>query len=317
MRMNVAAVLEELKARPNWVVWRLVEREGRPTKVPVDPKTGGPGKPNDPTTWGSFDQAVKAWQRNGAAGVGYVFSADDPFAGIDLDHALMDGHPSLCAQVILEQLASYSEISPSGAGAHIILKGTLPLGRNRRTFPCGLGIEAYDRVRFFTITGHHLAGTPTEIHNRQAALEALHHQIFDKKDKPRSEGPRPGPSPTLDLDDQELIERAHQAANGEKFGKLWQGDWQGAGYPSQSEADLALCELLAFWTGGDFVRIENLFSQSGLGKRDKWKNRPDYREKTIREAMGRVTEYYSPGSKGCPKPEDGQKRNGSQAKAPP
>jgi len=307
--MNTAAIPEELKAYNNWVIWSLVERDGKPTKVPLNPK-GGPGKSNDPATWGTFGQAVAALKRNGAAGIGFVFSADDPFTGVDLDHAFAGGQPRLCAQMILEQLGSYSETSPSGAGAHIILKGALPPGRNRRTFPCGLAIEAYDRLRFFTITGHHLPGTPTTVEDRQAALEALHRQIFGKEDKFRNEGPRTGPSSTLDLDDAELIKKATEAQDGGKFARLWVGTWEGD-YPSQSEADIALCAKLAFWTGGDADRIERLFSQSGLGQRDKWQKRADYRARTIREALARVTEYYSPG--GCgPKPEDGQNRNGGQ-----
>jgi primase-polymerase (primpol)-like protein len=170
MELNLNKIPEELKSRNQWVLWKFAERDGKFTKIPLNPRTGGPAKTNDPATWGTFDEAVSAWRRNGMPGVGYVFSADDPFTGVDLDHALVDGSPRLCAQVILEQLASYSEISPSGRGAHVILKGTLPPGRNRRTFPCGLGFEAYGRLRFFTITGAHLAGIPTKIEDRQAEL---------------------------------------------------------------------------------------------------------------------------------------------------
>lgn len=102
----------------------------------------------------------------------------------------------------------------------------------------------------------------------------------------------------MDLDDAELIDRAHKAANGGKFSRLWAGDWEGAGYPSQSEADLALAEILAFWTGGDPERIDRLFRQSGL-YRDKWA-RPDYRDRTIARALSMTTEFYNQ-----EKPQDG------------
>ena len=84
---------------------------------------------------------------------------------------------------------------------------------------------------------------------------------------------------------------AKNAANGEKFLALWSGDT--SGYPSHSEADLALCNLLAFWTAGDPQRMEELFSQSGLA-REKWRNRPDYRERTIRTAIRGVSAFYDP-----------------------
>ncbi|MCL6622783.1 MAG: AAA family ATPase, partial [Syntrophobacterales bacterium] len=174
------------------------------------------------------------------------------------------------------------------------------------TLPCGLGVETYDRDRFFTLTGHHLPGTPLAIENRQAELEVLHRQLFDNREKPRPEDPRSGPTSPLDLDDQEIIDRAHQAANGAKFAKLWAGNWEAAGYPSQSEADLALAEMLAFWCGPDSARIERLFSQSGLGQRDKWQKRADYRDRTIREALARMTEFYTPGG------QEGVKRGGGR-----
>jgi len=181
VKLKLTAIPEELKDRPQWVTWKAVERDGKPTKIPLDPKTGGPGKSNDPATWGTFDQALshyQAHQGNGIAGIGFVFSPDDPFTGVDLDHALVDGSPRLCARLLLRHLGTYSEVSPSGKGAHVILKGKLPAGGNRKQISCGLGIELYDRGRFFTVTGHHLPGAPTTVEDRQAEIEALHRQIF-------------------------------------------------------------------------------------------------------------------------------------------
>lgn len=308
MKLNLTAIPEELKARNQWVVWKAASRNGKLTKIPLDPKTGGPAKSNDPATWGTLDQAVshyQAHQGNGVAGIGFMFSSDDPYTGIDLDHAVREGSIRLCAKVLRHYMKTYIERSPSGTGIHAILRGKLPPGGNRKTFPCGLGIELYDRGRFFTVTGHHLPPTPAAIADRQAELEALHRQIFGAKEKPRPEGSRPGPGPTMNLSDRELIDMADQAADGGKFTRLWAGDWQGAGYPSQSEADLALATKLVFWCGPDPARIERLFSQSGLGQRDKWQQRPDYREKTISRALEQTTEFYSPG-KGKHRPEGGQ-----------
>jgi len=107
--MNTAAIPEELKARPQWVTWKAVERDGKPTKVPLNPK-GGPGKSNDPATWGTFGQAVAALKQNGVAGIGFVFSPDDPFTGIDLDHAFVGGQPRFCAKALIKWFDTYTEM---------------------------------------------------------------------------------------------------------------------------------------------------------------------------------------------------------------
>ena len=93
------------------------------------------------------------------------------------------------------------------------------------------------------------------------------------------------------LDDAVLLDRARDARNGARFTRLWNGDW--SGYASQSEADSALCFMLAFWTGRDAGRIDRLFRRSGL-MRDKWEKRDDYREKTIENACQITSEVWDP-----------------------
>ena len=101
-------------------------------------------------------------------------------------------------------------------------------------------------------------------------------------------------SQMVSLDDQALIEKAKQAKDGAKFTALWEGDI--SGYDSHSEADLALCCLLTFWTGGDRDRIDRLFRQSGLYREDKWGEREDYKDRTINAALTNTTEFYDPNS---------------------
>jgi putative DNA primase/helicase len=133
------------------------------------------------------------------------------------------------------------------------------------------GIEMYDRARYFTITGKHLDGTPTTIEERSSELKRLHSFFFaasiDSK-RPAEKIRLPHP---VDASDEKILERARRAANGSKFDRLWQGDWQGI-FASQSEADLALCNMLAFWTGGDAGRVDSLFRCSRL-MRPKWDRR--------------------------------------------
>jgi putative DNA primase/helicase len=171
---------------------------------------------------------------------------------------------------------------------HIFVKATLP-GPNNRKGP----LEMYESGRYFTLTGEHLGGTPTEIHERQDVLQRLYRHVFKNKTAGEANGYRPRKTP-LDVGDEDLLELAKQAKNGEKFSRLWRGDT--SDYASDdSRADLALCSLLAFWTDGDTERMDRLFRQSGL-MREKWK-RHDYRERTFNKVLEGRTEFYQPGEK--------------------
>lgn len=282
----------ELTEDDRWVCWRTEERDGKPTKIPVDAGQGGNAAADDPDTWTSYDEAREYAEHpdTPADGVGFVFTADGRFCGVDLDDCVNPetGDVSSWARDIVTTLDSYTERSPSGTGLHVIVEGELPEGGNR----CG-DVELYDRGRYFTVTGDVGANGKTEIEERTSELEAVHREYVESSSDVSDvaeDQDTPGTSQTS-LDDEDVIEKALDAENGDKFDALWNGSTDG--YPSQSEADLALCGLLAFWTGGDRARIDDLFRQSGL-MREKWR-RDDYREQTIDKALEGRTEYYSPG----------------------
>ena len=169
-------VPDSLVERYQWVVWQYEQRDGgKPTKVPYQ-INGARASSTDPRTWCPFDEALKAWQDNPNrwSGIGFVFSPDDPFFGIDLDHCLdADGKLKLWAQPILERFSdSYAEISPSGSGIKIWAKGRLPGGGI--AFPLGDGrVEIYDQARYFTVTGNHWDGQLLDVEEHQAALDWL------------------------------------------------------------------------------------------------------------------------------------------------
>jgi putative DNA primase/helicase len=222
------------------------------------------------------------------AGVGFVFTKDDPYAGIDLDHCRNPetGEIAPWAQAIVDYLSSYTEVSPSGTGVKIFVRGALPAGAHKSA------IEAYDSGRYFTVTGLHVAGTPLTIEDRHAELQALYAWLKADETTDRR---GPLPSAPVDRDDVALIEKARTAANGAKFEPLWNGDW--SDYPSQSEADLALCSQLAFWTGGDGDRVDRLFRQSRL-YREKWDERHfadgcTYGAATLDKAMTQARAFHS------------------------
>jgi putative DNA primase/helicase len=275
----VENIPDEIKAYSHWICWGVQMRDGKETKLPYSPH-GGMAKADDLSTWGTFEQAQAYLEQHpNFSGLGFVFANDDPFCGIDLDKCRNPetGEIEALAQKIIDDFGSYTEISPSEKGIHIIIKGKKPGDKCRKG-----NIEIYDKERFFAMTGN-VWNEHRNIEDRQEALKKLYESLFierkEKQVKPRVE---------VSLDDQALIEKAMNAKNGAKFTALWEGDV--SGYPSESEADLALCSMLAFWTGGDPDRIDRLFRQSGL-YREKW-HREDYRDMTISQAIENTTEFY-------------------------
>lgn len=291
-----------LRARPQWVCWKYVNRGGKQTKCPVSARGGGRADSTDPATWATFDEAVAAWKAGGYAGIGFVFTADGPFVGIDLDGCIDDaGNIVSSARQIIDSLNSYTEVSPSGRGVKVFIAGRKPngVGCKSKAIAGFKETEVYDRDRFFTVTGQRVAGSPEGIEDRQAALESLCARLWPKKPKPHLNETVVGSG--FGGDDEALIKRASAAKNGDRFGKLWAGDTSMHG-DDASGADQALCNSLAFWTGKDAERMDRLFRQSGLF-REKWdENRGarTYGQMTIERAVADCQETYSPRRRTAP-----------------
>ena len=276
---DFAAVPDELKQLRQWVCWRL-ETQGRQkaTKPPYCARTGESAKVNDPGTWSTFEEAVQAAQSQKFGGIGFMFTAEDLFCGVDLDNALVDGSLKDWASRILDRLPpnAYVEVSPSGNGIHAIVKAKKS-GRPTRAKVDDGAIEIYDDKRYFTVTGNAWEGKgASAIPDGQGAIDALCCEYLSGQ--PQVQGQSAPASGTLS-DDQILIQ-AFASKNGDRIRALWGGD--SSAYGSKSEADLALCSHLWHWTGGDAARVDSLFRQSGL-MRGKWE-RADYLESTISRA---------------------------------
>ncbi|QKK08991.1 MAG: hypothetical protein HND58_13020 [Planctomycetota bacterium] len=152
---------------------------------------GEPAKSADPSTWVSFEAAMSAWRAGGFDGIGYVFSEDDPYSGIDLDDCIVEGKLIPGAQAIVDAFATYSEISPSGNGVKMVGEGRKPENAGCKKYrvdeiPC---VEVYDTERYFTITGQALPGTPRRLADCQTQLDALCQRLWPTKPRP---APRPG-----------------------------------------------------------------------------------------------------------------------------
>jgi hypothetical protein len=292
MPINYDNIPEELRQRRMWCCYRMeLTEDGKPTKVPRKPNGGARAKSDEPDGWATFDEAVAASPRYD--GVEIIVSSHDPYTCVDLDHCVAeDGKPEAWAQKIINDINSYTEFSQSGKGIHIIAKCSKPGPRccNKKEFP---NIEIYDSGRPLVMTGNIVPGTAPVIQPAANEIATLYFELFGK-DAPKQQQHALEPS---DLSDADLISKARAAKDGALFSALWQGD--DSGYPSRNEADLALCNLLAYWTGGDIVRIDSLFRQSGL-YRQKW-DRTDYRDRTIYKTLDGRTDFYSPKAERAPR----------------
>jgi len=276
--LDIENIPTELRGLPQWVVWKEERRDGKSTKVLYDARTGRRASSTDSETWTSFDDAYRVCETDSRyGGIGFVFSPDDPYAGVDLDGTLDQSD-------WITRFDSYTERSPSGEGIHIIIRGRMPNGEGRKRGD----YEAYSEARFFTFTGQHIKKTPAIINERQVVLELYIKTVFP--DRARRQSPRQQ-TKRAPVSDSEILKRARDAGNGAKFQQLWNGDLSGH-ENDHSRADEALCSLIAFWTGPDHNRIEQLFYQSKLADRDKWQTRQDYRDRTIAAAIDSRTEYY-------------------------
>jgi len=285
------SIPQELKEYPNWVCWDLVCQDGqKPRKVPVDPRTGRNAKSNDPATWGTFDEAVRAAEKHD--GIGFMFSGS-PFFGVDMDgvyNEVAEMKQDLMADNVvteyLHSINSYAEYSHSGNGIHIICRGSLPEGGRRKG-----RYEFYDTGRYFIMTGNTINGFQ-DIRDCTEAVKPLHEKYIGGGQAPTT-GIRPMLS--MHLGDAEIIRLAGQSKQKQLFINLWAGNWEPY-YRSQSEADLALCNILAFWSGRDEAVMDRLFRQSGL-YRDKWQQKigiSTYGAITVRKAAKSCNAVYEP-----------------------
>jgi len=243
-----------LKSYDQWVLWRYEDRNGKKTKVPY---TCG-GKRASVTNhydWSSFDDAVIALEYIPDSGLGFIFSEEDPFIGIDWDN-ITDGDiigTEFYNEII--SLETYAEFSPSNRGIHAICRGILPKCKHR-----GNSREIYKSGRFFTVTGNHLIGTPETINAAPAiAIELILNKI-DPIEKQSIE-PVEFDDQSLDVDEAEARKIVKYLANRQRFVKLVRGDWNG--YKSQSEADYALCTMIAQYTNCPSM-IRYIFSKTKL-----------------------------------------------------
>ena len=263
----------ELTARPQWV---CRGKPGKPGKIPYHPG-GAPAKAGQPGTWGSFGDCAAAVQAGRFAGLGFEFDGGG-IVGVDFDHCIQDGQLNPWAAAWVERFASYTEISPSGTGLHILCKGALPGKSVKRP-----RAEMYDRDRYFTITGA-VYGSYSRLQPAQEAVIALYKELQAETrkapDKPTEQRTALPMAPGKDYLQIGLEKDP-------RFAALWRGDRPNG---DESGDDIALMNKLAHWCNCEPAAMRSAFLASGhYATKDeahkKKAGRPDYLNRTITRAV--------------------------------
>jgi putative DNA primase/helicase len=262
--------LHELLGYRQWVCHR--------NKVPLNPRTGDGASVTNPSDWGSYEEAIAYAASHNGVGIGFVLTTADPFACIDLDtHKTTD--PTIIGRhnEIYNSFDSYCETSPSGKGAHIWVKGSIPSS----TRSSHQHIEIYANERYMTLTGNAVKNVP--IANCNGKLTRLWEQLQPQ----RAKGDGPFSSQPQTQSDDCVIQLCMRVATAAQFQTLWAGDISQHDNDG-SAADLALMNLIAFHTDNKEQCIR-IFRQSGLAQRVKdgkvKSNRDDYMKRTVDKAF--------------------------------
>ena len=234
-----------------WVLYRLSfdENRGKYDKKPFNARTGGFAQSNNPNTWCDYKTAVGVVDLYDGLG----FMLGDGIFGVDIDGVNLN-HPIV--KEVITTLNSYSEVSPSGKGIHVICMGSKPQGACRKG-----NFECYDKGRFFTMTGNRIGNFST-LRDCTDTIKPLHTKYLARQEKTILTTPTHiggGES----LTDREVIEKA---SRNEKFNQLYH---YGSSSGDTSRDDMALINMLIFWTRGNVTQIDRLYRSSAL-MRDKW-----------------------------------------------
>lgn len=296
--MQLNNIPQPLRVYDKWCVWRRETRDGKQTKIPYCPDDIQRRAESDkPETFAPFAKAIAACKNGVFSGLGIgIF---DDLAAVDIDNCIAEnGELSPMARDIVKRMDSYTERSPSGRGIRIIFKAPrFEYDRDKYYINNrNNGLEVYIAGctrRFVTITGDAIKQKPIAYRSKAISDVLDTYMLKPSKAKTIKLSPQ---AESFALTDNAVLEKAHKAKNGALFAKLWNGDV--SGLQSPSEADLSLCNLLAFWCGRDEQQMDRLFRLSGL-MREKW-DRPQagstYGALTIQKAVADCKEFYNPTS---------------------
>ena len=280
-------ILDELQRFDQWVVWK--KAQGKNTKRPYDAKTLQAASVDDLGTWSNYDQATEAVKSGKVDGVGFVLTSDDPYTFIDLDNVIVDGRINSYAKNIIDALSSYTEISQSCKGIHILIKGKKP-GQHCKSDK----IEIYDSGKYFALTGNLWQGAPGTIEEHQTELDQLYGESFtDGSVTEESDYKRVAAGLVLDPKASVSDGVLKKLLLNEKFRGTWEHE---RGFASLSEYDLSLASIAADMDCGD-QEIANLIitfrRDHGTSKDLEKALRQDYIPRIIAKVRSSRSKEYS------------------------
>lgn len=314
---NYENIPDELKREKRWCLYKIIQRNGKNTKLPLMPN-GKPAKSNDKTTWNSYEDCITSLNQNIGDGLGFMLG--DGYIGIDIDKVSddifvysMDYHAKSMTADFLRGISTYTEISPSKTGLHFIGKGEVPGIRKRYK-----NLEIYDKDRFFTITGNIIKDRDrNKIINIDSELSPLYEKYMPKINVINSENKR-NQITTFLKDDQDILEklfdRGYFSYTGEDLRKIYYGNYESY-FNSQSEADFFMLQRLLYYTGNVEMAI-SFMEKSGL-KREKWHKRrgnTDYIHYIADKAIGSINQFYDWGKEKPLKDKAEEKRHENKRK---
>lgn len=306
--------LDAMRAYPQWINYRLSPRpDGKMDKIPIDPRTGRDCDAHSPAVW--CDCATAA-----AAGpLGFVFTREDPFFFLDIDDCRGPEGWNETALYLCGLFPGCAvEVSQSGNGLHIF--GYIPFGKPHKSRNKAYGLEFYTHSRFCAITDTGTTGDASTLADMTIYQQFIDY-FFPVTVLPDGVDPmaqssggwtaEPVPDWIGPEDDAELLARMLKSrsaksivgtgvtvkdlwnADSDKLGEVYPDTAGAQGRPFDwSLADAALCSHLSFWTGKNCERIDRLWGQSELGKREKYHDRPEYRRTTIVNAVAMCRKVY-------------------------
>ena len=326
---NYEDIPYELKKEERWCLYKIIQRDGKNTKLPLKPN-GKPAKSNDKMTWHSYEDCIKALNKNIGDGLGFFLG--DGYIGIDIDKVSydifvysMDYHAKSMTADFLRGISTYGELSPSKTGLHFIGKGKVPGERKRHK-----NLEIYDEGRFFTVTGNvikdkdrsHIKPIEQELLPLyQKYMPAVGNQIEHKETRDKqgkrstkensfAQRYRQSSNDVLEL----LFEKGYFHYTREDLRQIYYGNYESY-FNSQSEADFFMLGRLLYYTS-DTEKAISIMENSGL-KREKWYKRrgaTDYIHYIANKAIASINQFYDWGREELLKKKAEEKRHENKRK---
>ena len=314
---NYEDIPYELKKEERWCLYKIIQRDGKNTKLPLKPN-GKLAISNDKTTWFSYEACIAALNRNIGDGLGFMLG--DGYIGIDIDKVSddimeysMDYHANSMTADFLREISTYAEISPSKTGLHFIGKGEVPGERKRYK-----NLEIYDKDRFFTVTGNVIKDRDrNKVINIDSELKPLYEKYMPKINKISAEN-KISPTLTFYKGEQDILDklfyRGYFSYTGEDLRQIYYGNYESY-FNSQSEADFFMLQRLLYYTA-DVEQSISLMENSGL-KREKWYKRrgaTDYIHYIANKAIASINQFYDWGREELLKKKAEEKRHENKRK---